>query len=152
MVARHHRFNGHEFEQTPGDGEGQGSLACCSPWGHKELDMTSWLNSMTCHHLLFSYIPLHFSVLHKPECTYRDYILCLSCWPPLPTLRFPVNEILEGKIPIESEGSTVHQNPWIGRGFFRQHTRPSLIDQFTSETVIYILPCHWGPLFTDGLV
>jgi len=33
-------LNGHEFEQTPGDGEGQGSLACCSPWGHKESDMT----------------------------------------------------------------------------------------------------------------
>ena len=31
---------GHEFEQAPGVGDGQGSLACCSPWGHKELDMT----------------------------------------------------------------------------------------------------------------
>ena len=40
MVGWHHRFNGHEFEQTLGDGEGQGSLACCSPWGCKELDMT----------------------------------------------------------------------------------------------------------------
>ena len=36
----HHRLNGHEFEQTLGDGEGQGSPVCCSPWGHKELDMT----------------------------------------------------------------------------------------------------------------
>ena len=36
----HHRLNGHEFEQTPGSGEGQGSLACCSPWGGKELDKT----------------------------------------------------------------------------------------------------------------
>ena len=34
------RLNGHEFEQTPGDGEGQGSLACCSPWGCKQLDET----------------------------------------------------------------------------------------------------------------
>ena len=40
MAGWHHRFNGHEFEQTPGDGEGQGSLACCSPWGLKESDMT----------------------------------------------------------------------------------------------------------------
>ena len=39
MVGWHHHFNGHEFEQTPGDGEGQGSLACCSPWGSKELDI-----------------------------------------------------------------------------------------------------------------
>ena len=36
----HHLHNGHEFEQTPGDGEGQGSLVCCSPRGHKQLDMT----------------------------------------------------------------------------------------------------------------
>ena len=36
MVGRHHQFNGHEFVQTPGDGEGQGSLACSSAWGRKE--------------------------------------------------------------------------------------------------------------------
>ena len=40
MVGWHHRFNGHEPEQAQGDGEGQGSLVCCSPWGHKVLDMT----------------------------------------------------------------------------------------------------------------
>ena len=40
MVGRHNQLNGHEFEQTPGDGERQGSLACCSPWGRKELDTT----------------------------------------------------------------------------------------------------------------
>ena len=33
MVGWHHQLNGHEFQQTPGDSEGQGSLACCSPWG-----------------------------------------------------------------------------------------------------------------------
>ena len=40
MVGWHQGHNGHECEQAPGDGEGQGSLACCSPWGRKELDMT----------------------------------------------------------------------------------------------------------------
>ena len=40
MVGWHHPLNGHDFEQTSGDGEGQGSLVGCSPWGHKELDMT----------------------------------------------------------------------------------------------------------------
>ena len=40
MVGLHHRLNGHEFEQTPGNSEGQGSLVCCSSWGHKELDAT----------------------------------------------------------------------------------------------------------------
>ena len=45
MVAWCHWLNGHESEQTPGDSEGQGSLACCSPWGHKESDMTERLNN-----------------------------------------------------------------------------------------------------------
>ena len=40
VVGWHHRFNGHEFKQTPGNSEGQGSLACCSPWGGKQSDMT----------------------------------------------------------------------------------------------------------------
>ena len=40
VVGWHHRLNGLEFEHAPGDGEGQGSLACCSPWGGKELDTT----------------------------------------------------------------------------------------------------------------
>ena len=42
MVGWHHQFNGHKFEQTQGDRGGQGSLACCSPWGHTESDMTEW--------------------------------------------------------------------------------------------------------------
>ena len=45
VVGRHHPLNGHEFEQTPGDHEGQGSLARCSPWGCKESDVTERLNS-----------------------------------------------------------------------------------------------------------
>ena len=45
MVGCHHQLNGHEFEQSLGDGEGQGSLACCSPWGCKELDKTEKLNN-----------------------------------------------------------------------------------------------------------
>ena len=40
MVGWHHRLDGHEFEQDPGLGDRQGGLLCCSPWGHKELDMT----------------------------------------------------------------------------------------------------------------
>ena len=40
MVGWHHRLDGHELEHTPGVGDGQRSLACCSLWGHKELDMT----------------------------------------------------------------------------------------------------------------
>ena len=44
IVGWHHLLEGHESEQTLGDSEGQGSLACCSPWGHKELDATEQLN------------------------------------------------------------------------------------------------------------
>ena len=46
MVEWHHQLNGLEFEQTPGDGEGQGSLACYSPWCCKELDTTEQLNNI----------------------------------------------------------------------------------------------------------
>ena len=45
MVGQHHKFNGHEFEQAPRDGEGQGSLVCCGPWTRKELDTTEGLNN-----------------------------------------------------------------------------------------------------------
>ena len=45
MVGWHHRLSGHVFEKTPGDGDGQGSLACCSPWGHKELGTTERVNN-----------------------------------------------------------------------------------------------------------
>ena len=44
MVGWNHRLDGHEFEQAPGAGDEQRSLACCSPWGSKELDRTQQLN------------------------------------------------------------------------------------------------------------
>ena len=44
MVGGHHRIDGHESDQPLGVGDGQGSLACCSPWGRKESDMTERLN------------------------------------------------------------------------------------------------------------
>ena len=45
MVGWYHQLDGHDFEQAPGVGEGQGSLAYCSPWGHKESDMTERQNN-----------------------------------------------------------------------------------------------------------
>ena len=59
IVGWHQRFNGHESEQTPGNSEGQGILACCSPWGWKELDTTEWtttncqMSSRGCRQNLF---------------------------------------------------------------------------------------------------
>ena len=49
MVGWHHCFNRLEFEQTPGFGDGQWGLVCCSPWGHKESDRTERLNWTDCH-------------------------------------------------------------------------------------------------------
>ena len=46
MVGWHHLLDGHEFKQAPGVVDGQGSLACCSPWDHKESDMTEQLNGI----------------------------------------------------------------------------------------------------------
>ena len=60
MVGWHHRLNGHEFEQTPGNSEGQRSLVCFSPWGHKESDTTEQLNN--------KWTGVEFSVtLHDPR-------------------------------------------------------------------------------------
>ena len=56
MVGWHHRLNGHEFGQTPGEGEGQGSLVCCTPWDHKESDKTVWLNNNRSSFFFFSQI------------------------------------------------------------------------------------------------
>ena len=46
MVGWHHQLDGHEFEYDPGVGNGQGGLACCSPWGHEESDMTERLTCL----------------------------------------------------------------------------------------------------------
>ena len=62
MVGWHHQFNGHEFEQAPGASEGQGSLVCCSPWGHKEQLNNN--NSPICLFFLFYFIfKLYITVL-----------------------------------------------------------------------------------------
>ena len=45
IIGWHEQINGREFVQAPGDGEGRGSLACCSPWGHKDSDVTDCLNN-----------------------------------------------------------------------------------------------------------
>ena len=54
MVGWHHQLNGDDFEKAPGVGDGQGSLACCSPGGLKESDMTEWWNLLN-HAYYFTY-------------------------------------------------------------------------------------------------
>ena len=57
MVGWHHQLNVHEFEQPPGDGEGRGSLGCCSPWGHKESDMTDGTTPPVCEYQALDTMP-----------------------------------------------------------------------------------------------
>ena len=71
MVGWYHWFNGHEFEQTLGDSEGQGSLACCIPWGCKELDTTARLNKHVIEYLVWQLIPKSFYVL--------EFLKCIHC-------------------------------------------------------------------------
>ena len=73
MVGWHHQLDGHEFDQAPGDSEGQGSLACCSLWGHKESDTTSWLkNKLDVPKKIFWYRRTHKPFIQK----LRDRELC----------------------------------------------------------------------------
>ena len=59
MAGKHHQLDGHEFEQVPGVGDGQGSLVCCSLWGLKELDTTEWLNWLTDDLTPRTYLPFN---------------------------------------------------------------------------------------------
>ena len=55
LARQYHQFNGDKFQQIPADSEGQGSLVCCSPWGHKESDMTQRLNDNKDMHIDITY-------------------------------------------------------------------------------------------------
>ena len=73
MVGWRHQLNGHEFEQAPGNSEGQGSLVCCSPWGHKQSDMTEPLNKIyicVCVHIHI-YVHVYILYVHMPESKYE---------------------------------------------------------------------------------
>ena len=72
MVGWHHWINGHEFEQTPGVSEGQRSLVCCSPWGHKESDMTEQLNNNK---------KIHSQDSKKNFCILCAYIMIVMSYP-----------------------------------------------------------------------
>ena len=74
MAGWHHRLNGHEFGWTPGDGDGQGGLACCDSRGRKELDMTERLNwtegknpNNSCYHFLLSLVEVFAEKAMAPD-------------------------------------------------------------------------------------
>ena len=67
MVGWHHRLDGYEFKQAPGVGDGQGSLACCSPWGRKESDTTERLNINECITLGITAVFMRKYFLHSKQ-------------------------------------------------------------------------------------
>ena len=77
MVGWHHQLNGHEFKHSPGDSEGQGSLVCCIPWGHIELNTTEELNN--------TIVRSHFGVrvLIAQLCRIFAIPWTVGCQPPL---------------------------------------------------------------------
>ena len=106
MVGWHHRLNGHEFEQTPGESKRQGSLACCSSWGHKELDMTEWLNSRTQLKPLgqknnFTLDCMHVCMLSCFSCVWIFVTLCTACpWDsPGRNIGVACHALLQGDLP-----------------------------------------------------
>ena len=81
MVGWHHQLDGHAIEQAPGVGDGQGSLACCSPWGHKELDTTEQ-TKLADHSIIkcFNWWR-HSGRVHLPLPNTFSIFLCIFCAP-----------------------------------------------------------------------
>ena len=110
MVGWHHWLKGQELEQAPGDDEGQGNLACCSPWGHKELDTTERLNNskmpfiklIIWFHkiLIFASCSSGFLILQK-TILMTNYFSFLK-WPFLGVSRLPDMKTKGHKILVES--------------------------------------------------
>ena len=80
MVGWHHRFNGHKTERTPEDSEGQGSLACCSPWGREEMDRTERPNSSKYKRKVGDFFFLKEGLGNKWLSTYRKKKCSYSRW------------------------------------------------------------------------
>ena len=76
MAGWHHQCNEHEFGQTPGGGEGQGGLACCSPWGCKEPNTSRWLNN----NCTLSILSVYFGITRKSLSSfiYKTFYLLIN--------------------------------------------------------------------------
>ena len=82
MVGWHHRLNVHEFEQALGVGDGQGSLVCCSPWGHKELDTTE-SDSTELYPLQYSWASLVVQMVKNQPAMWETWVRSLGWEDPL---------------------------------------------------------------------
>ena len=128
MVGWDHQLNGHEFEQTPGDSEGKGSLECWSPWGHKEPDTAEWLNNNS-----QMWRP-HSVIQHQPPLR-----TCLQDPPwqnprPLPTVIHRNNQ--HGLQPRQVQAEWMvftlksHREPVVNQALIFQKTNHCLLTEF----------------------
>ena len=99
MVVWHHLLNGRKFEQALGDGEGQGSLACCSPRGRKESDVTDQLNTTTC-------VTSYFFLCH--------YSQCLMCPSRSKAYDYPIVKTMYVHIPDSTPSICNYPPPFLG--------------------------------------
>ena len=87
IVGWHHWFDGHEFEQAPGVGDRQGSLACCSPWGRTESDTTEWLNWTVSIGNFIQYPVINYNEKeYEKEYVYEGITESLCCTPETNTM------------------------------------------------------------------
>ena len=115
MVGWHHRLNGHEFEQGLGDGEGQRSLACCSPWGHKESDTTERQNT-TSPWDIFTALHWHQENAAVSFRNKRGFYLCRSSSPsPRHMILFSKVTLAGYSISVEREWLRAGRGWWVGR-------------------------------------
>ena len=142
MVGWHHWLNGREFEQTPGDGEGQGSLASCSSWGHKESDMTEWLNDKIDSSAVVTKLVRH---QNHPEGLLKPSLLgpTLSVWSVGWGLvpRICISNKFQGMLMLPVQ-EPHHQNPWLepwGRNQDRLPFRDGLTEVSDPNTPV---PSH----------
>ena len=114
MVGWHHWLNGHEFEQAPETGDGQGSLVCCSLWGHKESDMTERLNWLKLVKIISmtkrDTVPFYVCVSHRVRFFVTLWIVAFKA--PL-SMRFPRQELYSSRLlfPTPGDLSNLGINP-----------------------------------------
>ena len=106
MVGWHHWLNGHEFEQAPETGDGQGSLVCCSLWGHKESDMTERLNWLKLVKIISmtkrDTVPFYVCVFHRVRFFVTLWIVAFKA--PL-SMRFPRQELCSSRLLFPTPGN-----------------------------------------------
>ena len=146
MVGWHHKLNGHEFEQALGGGEGQESLACCSPWDHKELDMIEPLNNsnnmstestMLSNHLILCPLP---SVFPSIKVFLSKSALCIR-WPKYWSVSFSISpsEEYSGLISFRMDWFDLLAAQGTLKSLLQHHILKELILQHSAFLMVQLL-------------